>query len=305
MELKHSIQAVAKITGIKPVLIRAWERRYNAILPERTKTNRRLYSDSDIARLRLLKQAIAAGEKISNIAGLSNDQLRKYILPDTLLKRTDEIVKNDMAPEYLESCIEAVRKFDYDNLESQLLKASISLSLPVLIGQLIDPILQKIGEMWQTGTIKVAQEHQASAVIRTFLGDLLNSNQPRSPFKTIISCAPSGQRHELGALMTAIIAASLNWKSIFLASDLPAEDIAAAVVGNKASALALSIIYPSDDPRLHKELRRIRDLLGNSIPLIIGGHSASGYNDTISKINGKLVANLGEFHEYLAQLSAP
>jgi MerR family transcriptional regulator, light-induced transcriptional regulator len=304
MEVKHSIKAVAKITGIKPVLIRAWERRYNAIIPERTKTNRRLYSDSDITRLSLFKQAIGAGEKISNIAGLSNDQLRKHILVDTSSERANESVFNDRAPEYLESCLEAVRKFDHENLESLLLKGSVSLSLPILLEKLIGPLLQEIGKMWRDGTIKIAQEHQASVVIRTFLGNTLNSHQPRNSFKTIVSCAPSGQQHELGALLVAISAASQNWRSIFLAGDLPAEDIVAAVAGNKASALALSIVYPPDDPRLENELRRIRDLLGNSIPIIIGGRSAFGYNDMISKINGVLVANLGEFRDYLDTLRA-
>ncbi|MBX7259713.1 MAG: MerR family transcriptional regulator, partial [Candidatus Hydrogenedentes bacterium] len=54
---QHPIQVVALRTGLTPHVIRMWERRYAAVCPTRTPTNRRLYSDSDITRLRLLSRA--------------------------------------------------------------------------------------------------------------------------------------------------------------------------------------------------------------------------------------------------------
>ena len=50
----YTIKFVARQTGIKPYLIRTWEARYRAICPERTDSNRRVFCDEDIERLRSL-----------------------------------------------------------------------------------------------------------------------------------------------------------------------------------------------------------------------------------------------------------
>ena len=67
---EHSIGVVARRTGLKPDVIRAWERRYGAIQPNRTATNRRRYTDDQVARLLLLRQAILGGRQIGQICQL-------------------------------------------------------------------------------------------------------------------------------------------------------------------------------------------------------------------------------------------
>ena len=69
-EGKHPIQIVARRTGLTPDVIRVWERRYEAVLPRRTSTNRRLYSDRDVERLQLLRRATLAGRRIGDVARL-------------------------------------------------------------------------------------------------------------------------------------------------------------------------------------------------------------------------------------------
>ena len=67
----HTIKFVAIHTGISPHTIRAWERRYSALSPDRTATNRRLYSTTDIEKLSLLQRAVQAGHSIGQIANLA------------------------------------------------------------------------------------------------------------------------------------------------------------------------------------------------------------------------------------------
>jgi DNA-binding transcriptional MerR regulator len=75
----HSIKAVSRRTGLSPHVIRIWEKRYGAVEPRRTSTNRRLYSDAEIERLNSLRLATAAGHSIGNIATLPLRQLNSLV----------------------------------------------------------------------------------------------------------------------------------------------------------------------------------------------------------------------------------
>ena len=79
---RHLIQVVGRRTGISSDVIRAWERRYGAVISQRTETNRRLYTDDDIEKLTLLKRATSAGRRIGDIARLSYDDLFELVMGD-------------------------------------------------------------------------------------------------------------------------------------------------------------------------------------------------------------------------------
>jgi len=66
----YTIRYVSIRTGLKPHVLRAWEKRYDAVCPRRNETNRRLYSNSDIRRLQLLRRAVQSGHSISQVAAL-------------------------------------------------------------------------------------------------------------------------------------------------------------------------------------------------------------------------------------------
>ena len=76
---RYPMRAVSEATGLTAHVIRVWEKRYSAVVPFRTPTNHRLYSEEDIERLKLLKVAIEAGQKISKIARLSSDDISNLI----------------------------------------------------------------------------------------------------------------------------------------------------------------------------------------------------------------------------------
>src|SRR3954468_24399462 len=76
---RHPIGVVARRTGLKPDLIRAWERRYGAVEPGRTDTRRRFYSDEDVERLLLLRRVVSTGRGISQVAGLSTEELEALL----------------------------------------------------------------------------------------------------------------------------------------------------------------------------------------------------------------------------------
>ncbi len=73
---QYTIGVVARRTQMHPETLRVWERRYKLIVPGRSDTGRRLYSESDISKLLLVKQLTDLGHSISSVADLSDDELK-------------------------------------------------------------------------------------------------------------------------------------------------------------------------------------------------------------------------------------
>jgi len=303
MEVAHSIKAVAHRTGLSPFLIRAWERRYNAINPGRSGTKRRLYTDDDINRLILLRKATQLGESIGSMANLANDDLIK-IIGNSISSDNPTALnvsgQNDFAAnDYLSQTLESIQKLNFDEFEAKLMESSAALSFPILLDQVIGPLLDKVGTMWHNGELRIANEHRVSAIIRSFLGSYIKPDRRSVGTRCLVSTTPTGQFHELGALMASLSASVMGWRSIFLGPNLPPEEIAASIKTEKASVLALSLIYPMDDPYLGPELVRIRRLIGNDIKILIGGRAAGNYRSFIKDISGIYINNLDELRRHL------
>lgn len=80
--MNYTIKYVANMTGLSEHRIRAWEKRYQLLKPDRTSKGRRLYSEADIEKLNMVKNLIDAGDKIGQIAHLSLEQLKNDQSPE-------------------------------------------------------------------------------------------------------------------------------------------------------------------------------------------------------------------------------
>jgi DNA-binding transcriptional MerR regulator/methylmalonyl-CoA mutase cobalamin-binding subunit len=303
----HPIQVVARRTGLTPDVIRVWERRYGAVEPRRTETNRRLYSDEDVERLRLLRLATLGGRRIGDVASLGASELAELVEADRAAEagRAPGPAGADApAADHVGASIEAIERLDDDALEDALARARVSLAVPVLLEHVLMPILATIGERWREGKLRVSHEHMASAIVRSFLTALRTGHRPPRDAPELIVATPAGQQHEMGALAAAAAAALDGWHVTYLGPDLPAEEIAAAVEMRGARAVALSIIYPSDDPRLGAELRSLRRLVGADVALLVGGAAAGSYAGDLEAARAETPRDLAALRERLERVRA-
>ena len=308
-EHKHGIKTVANQTGLTQFIIRAWEKRYDVVTPLRTETNRRLYSDADILRLTLLRLATEAGHSIGRIAKLPSEELLERIGTGGTIAQIPEIAKEVVPQEtslrfYIASCITAVKQFEAQALESTLFAASVAFSQPVFLEKLIAPLMQEIGEQWKTGALRIAHEHLATAVVRTLLGTIYQGSDISASMPNLVIATPRGQLHEIGALIAATTAASQGWQVTYLGPNLPAEEIVGCAVQNGAKAIGLSIIYPTDDPHLANELRKLRRGIQDHVALFIGGAGAMAYSPVISSIGAVRINDMPTFRTELEVLRA-
>jgi len=306
-EAHQAIRLVARRTGLSAHVIRVWERRYGAVVPERTGTNRRLYSDEQIERLSLLRDITQNGHSISHVAKLPTEKLRELAreTPKSDNSSPRPLVATSPAARALDDCLAAVKTLDGRGLELALKRAELELGAQGMLQRVVAPLAQSIGDLWREGGISAAHEHFASAVIRVFLGQAAKPFAGTENAPVLVVASPAGQIHELGALLVGAAAANLGWHVTYLGPSLPAAEIAGAARQNRARAVALSLVYPEDDPRLGGELTRLRESLPGEIPLLVGGRAAPAYQEALKKIGAVQVQDLPDFCSTLDKLRKP
>ncbi len=303
---RHPIQVVARRTGLSADVLRAWEKRYGVVEPSRSEGGRRLYSDDDIERLRLLRRASRAGRRISQLASLGTRELTTLVQED----EREEAIAGPEAPGgevaaaelHLKTALAAAERLDGRELERALNRAMAVLSAPVLVEQVASPLMRMIGERWSAGAVRPAQEHLASALLRRLLGKLLEATAPQATAPNLVVATPAGQGHEFGALFSAVTAAAEGWRVTYLGTDLPADDIAAAVRDTGAEAVAISIVYPADDQALDDELRELRLKLPPAVPVLVGGAAAASYKRVLDEIEAIQLEDMEELRSALSKL---
>ncbi len=273
---RHPIRVVSRRTGLTPALLRAWEKRYGVVSPSRSEGGQRLYSDADVHRLSLLHRVVEEGRAISQVAPLSVEELEELAKEDQVervVPPAPESLQVVSVAGILEQANRAVKGMDPRGLERILTRGSLALPIPVLIDDVLLPLLGGIGDSWEAGELGPAQEHIASVVIRRFLEWLLGTVAVEGSAPVLVAATPAGERHELGALLAAVSAAAEGWRAVFLGPDLPADEITAAALRLQAEIVALSLVDPNQQATAPAEIDDLRQRLPSSIQLVVGGPS--------------------------------
>ncbi len=271
---RHPIRVVARRTGLTPALLRAWEKRYGVVTPSRSEGGQRLYSDEDVHRLSLLHRVVDEGRSISQVAGLSSAELSSLVeedLSERLAPPAPEPLETVSARAVLDQARQAVKGMDGKGLERILTRGAMAMPVPTLIDEVLSPLLRGIGESWEEGEMGPAQEHLSSVVVRRFLEWLLNTVEGGKGAPVLVSATPARERHELGALLSAVSAAGEGWSATYLGPDLPASEIAGAAKKLGARIVTLSVVDPALGAGFTDEINALRAALPRSLRLVVGG----------------------------------
>lgn len=292
-------------SGLSTHVIRAWERRYNAVSPQRSESRRRLYNQADIDRLVLLKRVIQNGHSISHIAGLETEELVELAGDPVRAHdstRADPNAPADINPkETIAICTKAVATLDGHTLYRMLQQAALTFSRQALLEKIIMPFMEVVGRRWSDGSFRIVHGHMASAIIHAQLNSMLdhpNGDAAQKP--CLLIATPAGQRCYLGALAVAITAQDHGWEPIFLGYNLPAEEIAFAYSILNPQMIALSITCRVKDDFMHDELVRLSNLLKDQCPLFIGGRACHTYHRSIDAVGGEMCSTTAELVNQLA-----
>jgi DNA-binding transcriptional MerR regulator/methanogenic corrinoid protein MtbC1 len=280
----YPIRAVARITGLSVDTLRAWERRYQAVVPTRDDRGR-VYSARDVDRLKQLAVLVERGHAIGTIAGLPTNELKR------LIEGSDELAgdREETAAADLTALLRALDRYGLPAIESVLARHAAVLPTRELVYAVILPLLRELGKRWEVGTLRPAQEHLVSAIVRSALGGLLRTIGTSDLSSRVVFATPAGERHELGVLCAAVLAASAGFGVLYLGPDLPAADIAHAAKTSGANSVVLSattsgVVTRTETKHLAKALA--------GIDLWIGGPQAAALVDQVGY--GRRVETLEE-----------
>ncbi|AHG89379.1 Methionine synthase B12-binding module cap domain protein [Gemmatirosa kalamazoonensis] len=322
-EPRYPIRVAARRAGLTTATVRAWERRYRAVAPARTETDRRLYSEADIERLRLLRALAAAGRSLTDLSRVPTTRLRALVegLAEPRAARTPRTARAAAARgrepavlgALLRACDAAVRDMDAPKLQTLLGRALVGLPPRPFFERVVVPLLRRVGRLWERGEITVAHEHAAAVAVRQVLGWMLETfraaNESRGAAwsdtaPALVAATPQGERHELGALMVAVLAAAAGWRVSYLGADLPAADIAAAARKASARVVALSVVVPGAGDAIEPELRALRAALDDEVALLVGGAEAPGHAGLLAALGAARVERLRGVGPWLAEHAA-
>lgn len=264
----YRIQAVAHATGVSEHALRVWERRYGELASQRSPAGYRLYTDEDVARVRLIKELLERGHAIGEIAALPARDLER--LRDRAVGSPVASLPEPIAEVAIKRFLDAIEALDPE--EAQRVTAAAAVAFPAyeLASKVVAPILKELGDRWQAGRFSVAQEHAASAVIRGVLGDLLRTARASDSAPSVVATTPQGELHEFGAMLAGIAASSVGARVLYLGPNTPPDELASAVRGARAKAAIVSIV--AMDPRAaHDALTAIRRSLPKSVAVWAGG----------------------------------
>ncbi len=206
-----NIQAVSRRTGVPPATLRKWEQRYGVLKPERTPGHHRRYSERDVLRVEWLKARLDEGYRIGEAAGLLGGEQEL-----TATSKTDDLVGELLA---------AAVAPDPGRISRVLDLAFTLHGAPKAIEEVVSPTLRRVGELWQAGSLEVAEEHHLTAQVLGKLRALLNGTIA-GPRGTAVLCCVPGERHEVGLLSLTVLLAADGWRTIYLGPDTPLESAA-------------------------------------------------------------------------------
>jgi len=259
---RFPIRTVASLTGVNPITLRAWERRYGLVRPLRTSKGHRLYTHEQVERVRRTLALLERGVRIGQVRGL----LDREASPAAADPRSRPWLA------YLERVAAAVARFDQAELERVYDEALSIHSIEQVTQELLLPSLVRLGERWRRLPGAIAEEHFLTSYVRSKLGARL---QHRARYATgarfLAACAP-GEPHELGLLLFALEAQDLGFQPVVTGADTPFEELLASRARARCEAVVISSTIEPAPEVLSRELARL--VAAARVPVFVGGASA-------------------------------
>jgi len=292
----YSIKDLEQLSGIKAHTLRVWEQRYGIIQPSRTPTKIRYYDDADLRLVLNISFLNRNGHKISKIAKMSGDEIQ-----NTVMRISDS---NLEFPNQVNALVIAMVNLDEERFEKIISTNTLQFGFENTMLHIIYPFLERIGILWQTGSINPAHEHFISNLIRQKLivaidGQIRSQNPNANKYLLFL---PEGEQHELSLLFSAYIIKSRHNKVIYLGTSLPLKDISLVdELYNPDYIVSIITSYPSAEeiPAYLEELKK--QCQGKQ--LLISGYQALQAKDKIDLEGVTIFAKIEEMMAFVEENS--
>ncbi|MFN6374456.1 MAG: MerR family transcriptional regulator [Chitinophagia bacterium] len=213
-----SIRDIENLTGIKAHTLRIWEKRYGIVIPPTAPGKHRVYDNNDLKHILRISSLYHQGIKISRIAEMSIDEIKKNTLPNEGKSNFEAFISN-----LIEFALDG-NESSFKRLLSELreMMGEVNMYMHVVF-----PFLNRIGDFWLNEKIAPFQEHFSSNIIRN---ELINSidktydGKPRRDPKIVLFC-PKGEHHEIPLLFCQFLLRSKKINTLYLGADVDEDSV--------------------------------------------------------------------------------
>jgi DNA-binding transcriptional MerR regulator len=291
--VKYSIRDLERLSGIKAHTIRIWEKRYGIIQPERTSTNIRYYSDSNLQKLLNISLLNKNGYKISHISEMTDDEILTEV---EKLSEDDTMVDSDM-----NTLILAAIEMDEEEVEKTINSSILKIGFERTFCDLIFPLFLKVNILWQIGRISACQERFLSNMVRQKLlvaiDGLLGQTLPEH--QHFLMFMPSGEFNEIGLLFANYLVRKQGHEVTYLGPSITLEHLGGLNKKDKYDDVLLNITLPNSEEDHHKYVKSLLAIFpGKTIHIILSGEQPDSL--TMDHDGISYYKSFNEFSSFLA-----
>jgi len=275
-----SVKTICKLTGVNEHTLRAWERRYSVVEPDRLDNGRRVYSLDDLEKLKLINKLLKSGFLIGHIASYQQHEL-VMLLQETVHK-IDSNGSTRSVQQVILGIENALVEFDTYKLQGLLEKARIEYGIRELLYQVMQPLIDGVTEKLNSGQLHAGHEQVFAGLVKYQLLQILNLlNVPgriegfRS--RSFTALTTHGVESELQVLMAAVICAINEFPVFFLGGGLPAVALADTMMAVSSNTLiiASSPINQQNNEMLSEYIRAVAERASGRLEIWVRGAAGS------------------------------
>jgi MerR family transcriptional regulator, light-induced transcriptional regulator len=263
----YPIRTVCALTGLNPITLRAWERRYGFIEPIRTPGGHRLYSQEHVEQINRALSMIASGMSIGAAAR-------------AVRRSAASPARTDVWAALRNQTISAIVRFDECALDA-IYESALGLQpIEAVTSKLFVPVLEELGRRWQTAEGRIAEEHFFTTYTRNKLGARLHHRRRIAPVARLLcACAP-GEHHEIGLLLFALAAHDQDVACVMLGANMPFDELAAACKRAGCDGIVISMSMQTETEGLERDLGEVVKQVNR--PVFVGGEASAICADAIT-----------------------
>ena len=281
-ENRYSIKDLENLTNIKAHTIRIWEQRYKLLEPKRTDTNIRYYQDKELKKLLNINLLYTNGYKISKIAKLSESEI---------ISESHKIIGEDQKDvnQTVELMMMAIVDLNGTRVLELLEQSFINREIEQFYDEIIIPLFQKVGQLWQLNSISVGHEHFFSNIFKAFLFTKTNALPIKTRNRKALLFLNKNEEHEMSLLIYNYILKREGWEVIYLGAKVPFEDLEITYKQTKPDIVVTSFITNTTTAEFDSIIKSITSIIPPE-KLVISGFMSEIYNDRIPKQARRIVS---------------
>jgi len=260
------ISALERETGISKDTLRVWERRYGFPKPLRDANGERTYPLDQLVRLRSIRRLIDSGLRPGHVLRATDSELA------ALLRQVPGSAGTDLTESGpVRDLAALLERRQMSLLQSRLTSSLLQLGVQSFVTEIAAPLTTRVGELWQTGRIAVAEEHRYSEILQQLLRSAMRTDPAAGERPRILLTTLPGEPHGLGLLMVQAWLAGERVHCVSLGTQTPATEVAAAALAYQVDVVGLSFSRIHTPAAARRELGALRAVVDASIEVWAGG----------------------------------